>query len=220
MASIIKTAKELAPPTTLVMGSSGSGKSSLVRDEILKADWKALWVAFNNTAALVNPATDSAATWGKDVAEWAVAVVDSWSDFNTEILVPGAKGEFSQYNTLVLDGVNVAAALALANVVKGKSVTTQADWGDASELVRDAVVRLRSQFERVFLTVDVVATDTGAKKINLNPYAAQLIVTLCGERWYTYVKTTKDAKGQVTGITYDVQRNSVLALNFTPNPEK
>lgn len=218
--SIIKKAKELAPPTTLVLGSSGSGKSSLVRDEILKADWKALWVAFNNTAALASPATGEAHAWGKSVEDWAVAVPDSWVDFTTEIVVPGAAGEFKDYNTLVLDGLNVAAALALSSVVKGKTVTTQADWGDASENIRDAIVRLRSQFERVFITVDVVDGDNGARKTALNPYLHNLVVTLCGERWYTYVQPQKDAKQQVTGVAYGVQRNSALALKFTPNPTK
>ena len=210
--SIIRKAKELAPPTTLVLGSNGSGKSSLVRDEILNAGWKALWVAFNNTAAL----TDG----NEKVAEWAVAVPENWAEFSSDIIVPAVGGEFKEYNTLVLDGINVTAALALNKVVGSKTVTTQADWGDASELIRDAIVKLRSQFDRVFITVDVVSTEAGSKKTALNPYLHNLITTLCGERWYTYVKPQKDAKGQIIGVRYDVQRNSALALKFTPNPSK
>lgn len=210
--SIIKTAANLAPPTTLVLGSSGSGKSTVVRDEILRSEgWKALWVAFSNTAALV----DNEAT-----ANWAVAVPDSWIQFKEQIVNPAIAGEFKDYNTLVWDGLNVSAPLAL-NAIAPNKQPTQADWGDSSEAIRDALVSLRSHFDRVFIIVDVVNDDKGGKKTAVNPYLHNLIVPLCGNKWFTYVRPLKDEKtGQATGIEYGVQRNSAMALNFTPNAKK
>lgn len=218
--SIIKKAAELPPSTTLVMGSSGSGKSTVVRDEILRSKgWKALWVAFSNTAALQAPETGDAEVWGKDVGEWAVAVPDTWAEFNTEIVVPAVKGEFKEYNTLVLDGLNVAAALSLGSLSSGKQATQQ-DWGIASGNIRDSIVKLRGQFDRVFITVDVVTDDAGARKTALNPYLHNLIVPLCGNKWFTYVSPKRNAEKQVIGLDYAVQRNSAMALNFTPNTIK
>lgn len=211
MSSIIKKAAQLPPSTTLVMGSSGSGKSTTVRDEILKTPgWVALWVSFSNTAALIDNA---------DVADWAVAVPDTWAEFNTDIIVPSVKGEFKEYNTLVLDGINVAAPLALNSFAAGKQPTQQ-DWGLASGTIRDAIVKLRGQFDRVFITVDVITDDAGARKTALNPYLHNLIVPLCGNKWYTYVMPKRDANKVVIGLDYAVQRNSAMSLNFTPNPAK
>lgn len=203
--SILKKAANIGVPSTLVIGNSGSGKSSLVRDMLLKAGEKPLWLPFNNTAALTIP----------EVQDWDTAVPADWNEFINGIYKPIISGEISGYDALVIDGGDVLAAYALSKQAPSGQAE-RSDWLIASNLVRDNLVKLRGKFKELYMIVDTVADkDTGGRKINLNPYIKNNLVPLFGQKLYTHVVRERGEGNKLTGkLIYTVQRNPMLSLEF------
>lgn len=195
-------ASQLGQSATLVIGSPSAGKSSAVRDDILenKPEAEVLWVAFNNTEAIVNEDA---------TADWDVAVLGSWADYESTVIKPALAGELKNYDALVLDGGNIMAALALSKIAPSGSVT-QADWLKMSELVRNTFIQIRDKVGAVYLIVDVVPNEDGERGIALNRYLSNLLVPLFGRKWYCHTARNKDGKT----VDYKVQKNSILALNL------
>lgn len=207
--SILRKAASLGIPSTLVIGNSGSGKSTLVREMLLKEGKKPLWLPLNNDAALSDPRC----------SEWDTAVPSDWDEFYNGIYRPSVAGQIAGYNALVIDGGNVLTAYALSKEAPSGQAE-RGDWLKASNKVRDALVKLRDKFGGLFVIIDVVADKEGGRKIDLNPYAKNVIVPLFGHKFYTHITKERDANNKLTGkLVYTVQRNPALALDFTVGTE-
>lgn len=217
--SIIQKAGELGKAATLVVGAPGGGKSSVVRDAILRIpDVKPLWVAFNNTAALVPDETDVLASIQKAkaaAAKWDIAVPGNWNEFDVNIAKPASEGKFSgEYNVLVIDGANVMAAMLLSKIAPGGQ-PSQPEWLQMSNQLRDKFIAVRDRFAQVFYTVDVVPNKDGVRELDLNRHSANLLTPLFGHRWFAYALKGKEGKP----MTYGVQKNPALAMEFQINKE-
>lgn len=204
--SIIRKARNLGAPSTLVFGNSGTGKSSLVRDLLLKNGHNPLWLALNNSAALSAPRC----------AEWDVASPPTWGEFTSTIVKPAMAGKLKGYDALVIDGGDFLTAAAMADQAPNGQAQLQ-DWLAASNHVRDTLVKLREVFGSLWMIVEVVPDKEGNRKLNLNPYIKNQLVPLFGDKLYTAIVKERDADKRLTGkIKYTVQWNSALALDFVP----
>lgn len=203
--SIIKKASTINTPSTLVFGNAGSGKSTLVRETILKSGQKPLWLPLNNDAALADPRA----------GEWDIAVPSDWDEFISGIYQPAMKGKLTGYTALVVDGGNVLTTYSVNKQAPGGQAGLQ-EWLIASNKLRDALVKLRDKFGALYVIVDTVPDKSGGRKIDLNPYTRNVLIPLFGAKWYTHIIKDRDANNKLTGtVSYTVQRNPALALDFT-----
>lgn len=202
---LLRKAASLGVPSTLVFGNAGTGKSTLVRDTLLAAKCNPVWLPLNNTGAL-----------DTSVADWDVAIPSDWREFHTGVYLPALRGELSGHNAIVIDGLNVLIAYALASEAPtGRA--EQSDWLLASNKLRDALVKLRDVFGELYALVDVVYDKSGTRKIDMNPYSRNVLLPLFGNKWYTHVVKERDGNNKLTGnLLYTVQRISSLSLDFTP----
>ncbi len=217
---ILRKAGELGKSATLVIGKPGSGKSTTVRDTILTTmpDPQPLWVAFNNTSAIVpDPAVDSPETLvaKREASEWDIAIIDNWKAYDDGIATPAARGDFQKtHNVLVVDGLNVMAGMLLSHIAPGGQ-PSQPEWLQASNKLRDKFIAIREKFTQVYFIVDALPNKDGIQEIDLNRHAANLLTPLMGNRWYTYAVSAP--KGN--NLIYSVQKNPILAMAFQPNKE-
>lgn len=203
---IIKRASGLGNPSTLVFGLSATGKSTVVKQMVKTQNGNPLWLALTNAAALSDDA---------EVAEWGVATPADWVAYKKEIATPAIRHELVGYDTLVIDGLDVLANMALtAQAPNGQP--QQADWLIASNAIRDTLVQLRSVFKHMYAILDVVPDKEGLK-LNLNPYTRNNIISLFGNKYFTSTTRERDGNGKLTGnVGHLIQRNPTLALAFTP----
>ncbi len=208
--SILRKAASLGTPSTLVIGNAGSGKSTLVRDILLRGARNPLWLPLNNAAVLVD----------ERCGTWDTAVPSDWSEFVSGILKPAINGDLTGYDALVIDGGNILTAYAVSHEAPSGQAE-RSDWLKASNKLRDALVKLRDKFGELYVIIDVVADKDGGRKIDLNPYAKNVLVPLFGNKFYTHIIKERDAANKMTGnLIYTIQRNSALALDFTVGQEK
>lgn len=206
--SIFKKAGALGVPSTLVFGGFASGKSTLVKELVLEAGQNPLWLALNNDTALQDPR----------VSTWDVGSVGSWEEFNKNVYKPAIRGELKGYSAIVIDGGNVLMGMAVAKQAPNGQAE-RADWLIASNMLRDTLVKLRECFGKLYLIVDVVASN-GTRKLDFNPYAYNSIVPLFGNKFYTNIVKERDSSNRLTGErAFTVQRDADLALSFV-NGEK
>lgn len=207
---LLQKVSALGAPSTLVFGNSGSGKSTVVRDIVLSRNYKPLWLPLNNTGALTIP----------EVADWDTATPNDWDEFIKGIYQPMMRGELSGYDVLVIDGGDVLVQYAVSKEAPSGQ-PERGDWLRASSHTRDAIVKLRGKVKEVFMIVDVVADkDTGGRKLNLNPYAKNILVPLFGNKFYTQIVKERDADKKLTGkLMYTLQRNPDLSLSFNAGAE-
>lgn len=200
---ILRKAGNLGLPSTIVFGGTVTGKSTLVRNMLLDADLTPLWLAFNNDNALRDPR----------VADWDIGSSATWDEFNSNILKPAIRGELKGYTAVVIDGADILVSMALAKVAPNGQAD-RAEYLMASNLVHDALVKLRERFVRLFMIVDVVS-NKGERKINFNPYAANNIIPLFANKFYTNIIRQRGEDKRLTGSkSYVVQREADLALMF------
>ncbi len=218
---IFGKAKALGKSATLVIGTGGAGKSSVVRDTILAANpaSRVLWIAFNNTGALVvDHDQDSADIIARkeQVAEWDVAIVNSWKEFNDNIVAPALRGEFhDKYDAFVWDGINITASMLMKTIAVAGAAPTQADWGTMSEKLKDTLVSLRDKFPAMYVTVDLVPNKDGVKEIDLNRHSVVLLTPMFGSKWFAHTIIERVPGGASTGnVLYRVQKNPKLALEM------
>jgi hypothetical protein len=204
--SIFRKASAIHTRTVLVFGSPSSGKSSWVRDDIIKEKLNPLWLGFNNTAALVGP----------EVAEWDVATPANWDSFHKQVVVPMQNRLLTGYTAVVLDGLDVLIQYALSGLVSTGKTPERAEWSIASKQVWTALLALRDAAGSLYATTDVVADpQTGARKLNMNPQAKTLLLPLLAEKVYVGIKRVRGADNRPTGdVVYAAQTNPALALEF------
>ncbi len=200
---ILRKAGNLGVPSTLVFGGMVTGKSTVVRNTVLKAKLNPLWLALNNDTVLRNPL----------VKDWDVGSAATWDEFNANFLKPAVRGELKGYDAVVIDGGDILVSMALIKV-SPNGQPDRAEYLMASNLVHDALVKLRERFVRLFMIVDVV-TNKGERKINLNPYAYNNIIPLFADKFYTNVIRERGEDKKLTGAkSFTVQREADLSLLF------
>lgn len=206
--SIFKKAGSLGIPSTIVFGDPYTGKSTVVRDAILKAGLTPLWLSFAATSVLNTP----------EVSEWSVAEIGSWDTFLTNIVKPATRKELKGFDAVVIDGLQVLQELANAKQA-GSGKPERDEYLAAANVAKDAISKLREAFGKLFATVDVVPEmKNGVKvgrKINLNPYFKQNVFPLFGNRWYTNNVRERDEQKQLTGRKlFTLQTDGQDAENF------
>jgi hypothetical protein len=196
--SIIKLASELGGTSTLVMGKHAEGKTTAVVKDIIDRGLNPLWISFSN----IEPLHDEVEV------DWSVAQPASWEEFMKELFSSIVTGELdiSHYDTVVLDGLNIAATLMLGS----KATITQADYRNLGLTMQGVVAKLRSLFKNTYVVIDTVDSAEGEEKRSINRDLYNQLVSLFGRKWYAYAAPTK------TGITYHIQKNPTLAVRFKP----
>jgi hypothetical protein len=204
--SIFRKAAAISTRTVLVFGAPSSGKSSWVRDDVVKSGLNPLWLGFNNTAALVGP----------DVGEWDVATPANWDVFHKQVVVPMQQRVLTGYTAVVLDGLDVLLQYALSSLVSAGKTPERAEWSIASKQVWSALLALRDAAGSLYATVDVVADpQSGTRKLNMNPYAKNLLLPLLAEKVFVGIKRVRGVDNRPTGeVVYAAQTNPALALEF------
>lgn len=206
---IFQKVASLGAPSTLVMGNSSSGKSTLVRNLVLAKKMNPLWLPLNNTGALTIEA----------VAQWDTAIPSDWNDFMSGVYKEVMRGTL-KYDALVIDGLDVLVGYAVSKEAPSGQAE-RGDWLRATNHVRDAIVQLRGKFKQMYAILDVVSDkETGGRKLNLNPMAKTVLVPLFGYKFYTHIKRERTADKKLTGETnFTLQRNPDLSTNFIPGDE-
>lgn len=206
--SIFRKAGAVGGSSTLVFGASSTGKSTWVRDQLVKANQNPLWIAFNNTAAVDD------AEAGLD--HWDVGTPPDWTMFKKGVLLPLLNGELTGYDALVLDGLDVLLQNSLASIVAEGKTPERSEWNIATNMVRNALLVMRNAIPTVYAILDVVAdAQSGTRKLNLNPYAKTVLLPLFAHRVFTGVVRVRGADSRPTGeVKYVVQTNPALALEM------
>lgn len=192
--------------TTLIFGNAGVGKSTAAIKQLPK-EAKVLWVAFSNTQALKDAKND-----------WDLLVPSSWVGFKADldsVLKPYTPPAKPSYDAVVIDGLNLAAAMALVHIA-GSASPTQANWGDMSELIRDTLIMLRDRCPIVVATVDLVPNADGTRQMDFNRYTSNLVLPIFANKFFAHTIPVADKAGAIVGVNYHLQTNTVLALNQIP----
>lgn len=195
---ILHKANTLRGASTLVMGRHAEGKTTQVVKAILEDEGSPLWVSFTNITPLV-----------ENRLEWDVALPSTWQEFETEIYAALVTGEIDpgQYDTIVLDGLNVAATMLLGS----KPQITQADYRNMGLKMQGIVAKLRGMFPNIYIVIDIVDNAEGDEQLAINRDLFNQLASLFGRKWFTYATPAKGG-----GIEYSVQDNPTLAVRFRP----
>lgn len=205
--SIFKKAAALTGRSVLVFGSPSSGKSTWVKEDILRGGLNPLWISFSNTAALV----------GEEVATWDVGSPTTWNQFNNEVVLPMQRRALAGYTAVVLDGLDILLQHALAAIVSEGKTPERSEWTVASKMVWRSLLQLRDAAGSLYATMDVVVDpQSGGRKLNWNPFAKSLLLPLLPEHVFVSIVRERGADQKPTGnILHVAQTNPALALEFT-----
>lgn len=209
---VFAKAADFGTPGLLVLGKSGSGRSTVARDQLVadKVE-RVLWLYSNNVGAFVNLPEETA----RATSSWDFLQIPDWDEFKG--IVREIKNGELEYDAVVVDGGGKLSRFALQKIA-GETAPSQPQWFQVSNELHSSFIDLASKVKQFIVVLDVVNGAEGKNEVDLNRYALNQIVTLFSRKWYTSVtkrRSSADPKAPAT-VFYGVQTNPALALELIP----
>lgn len=182
---------------TLVVSRPSEGKTYAIVQDCLSHEFNPLWI----TATNIDPLAVEGVNW--DVARFG-----TWEEFETFLRNLGEKDNTNpnDYDAVVIDGLQIVSDMYLGTRTSAKE-DPRRHYNTLSMLITGMIARLRGQFQNVYVSVDIKATDAG-EEIGVNDAMARKMSGLFGNKWYVY------AEPEGTGTAYKIQTDPIRALKL------